>query len=173
MKRHIPNGLTLLRLILAPIFPFVPESWRFPILVVAGLTEFLDGFFARRWGTVSSFGRTMDPVADKAFVLAVVLTLFMDGAVELWEVAAIGVRDAVVLIGATTLFFVDRDEFHQASARLPGKICTILQFTFLLVGLVTDDVPLWLTLLTGAASVVAGIDYSRFYWRKTRASQTA
>ena len=85
MKQHIPNSLTVLRLLLAIAFPFVPESWRLPIFVVAAFTEFADGFLGRRWNVTSDLGRTLDPIADKAFVLSVIATLFFAGTVALWE----------------------------------------------------------------------------------------
>ena len=83
MKRHIPNALTISRLIGAAVFIFAivswearghaDDAWLLPlaaaIFVLAVVTDALDGYLARRWRVVSLFGRVMDPLADKVIVL--------------------------------------------------------------------------------------------------------
>jgi CDP-diacylglycerol--glycerol-3-phosphate 3-phosphatidyltransferase len=169
MKHHIPNGLTVLRLLLAMAFPFVGETWRIPIFVVSALTEWSDGFLSRRWGVVTYWGKILDPIADKAFVFSVIATLFFEGHVELWELAVVGVRDLVVLSGALWIWALgDRSDFERAHPRWLGKITTNFQFAFLFVALWWGEVPVWLTLATAALSLAAAVDYVRFYLRDVR-----
>ncbi len=85
--RAMPNWLTLSRVLLAMVFFAVLTAWRYPgslaaggrtdgwllfaagLFIVAGVTDVLDGYLARRWGAVSAFGRIMDPFADKLLVV--------------------------------------------------------------------------------------------------------
>ena len=64
---HIPNGITIVRLILAIAFPFLPEGWHFTVIAIALASEFLDGFIARLCGWTSYLGQVLDPIADKFF----------------------------------------------------------------------------------------------------------
>lgn len=162
IRRYIPNALTWLRLALAAVFPFVGPDLRLWVFGGAALTEFIDGFLARRWNVVSQFGRTLDPIADKLFVLSVVGTFLWEGWVELWEVALIGIRDAVSVLGAGYVGFRHgRERFEGLKPRWLGKITTNLQFLFLLVVLFEHDAPLWLVAVTAALSTAAALDYIR------------
>ncbi|MCB9844175.1 MAG: CDP-diacylglycerol--glycerol-3-phosphate 3-phosphatidyltransferase [Phycisphaeraceae bacterium] len=80
-RRHVPNALTLARLVLAAAFIWVLSVYRYPatnawalhvgidLFIIAAVTDALDGYLARRWNAVSVFGRVMDPFADKLLVL--------------------------------------------------------------------------------------------------------
>lgn len=99
----MPNVLTVLRVVLTPVFLALifAESWYCKILAllvfaVASLTDFYDGRIARRDGTVTSFGRFMDPLADKLLVSSALIAFVMLGMVEAWIVGAMLVRDVVI-----------------------------------------------------------------------------
>jgi len=99
----VPNVLTVLRLVLTPVFLLLifTDSWYCKILAllaftVASLTDFYDGRIARRDGTVTSFGRFMDPLADKLLVSSALIAFVILGMVEAWLVGAMLVRDAVI-----------------------------------------------------------------------------
>jgi CDP-diacylglycerol--glycerol-3-phosphate 3-phosphatidyltransferase len=110
MKRHLPNFLTLGRLLLVPpivILLFFPG--RFPSAVAAGiffiasLTDFFDGFIARRLKVESSFGRFLDPIADKVLVTSALIMLIALDRVDAWIVMLIISREvAVSALRATT-----------------------------------------------------------------------
>ena len=124
---------------------------------------------ARKLGVESSFGRIMDPIADKLFVLAVVATVFFEGWVELWEIALVGVRDmAVFLATASIWLFGNRDEFQTMKPRVLGKLTTNFQFAFLLMALVMHDVHLALVVATAVISAAAAVDYFISYNRDIR-----
>ena len=99
----IPNILTTARIILTPVFLFLifSQTWYNKILAlivftVASLTDFFDGKIARRDGTITSFGRFMDPLADKLLVSSALISFVMLGMVEAWLVAAMLIRDAAI-----------------------------------------------------------------------------
>ena len=128
--RWLPNSLTVSRLLLAGAFPFLPEPWRVPAVAWGLSTEFLDGFLARRLGATSRFGELLDPVADKAFVAAVLGTMWLAGATDLLELLLVGLRDLV--IGTASLRLLVRpDLVVHVKARFAGKSTTALQFGFL------------------------------------------
>src|SRR5688500_3188310 len=79
LRGQIPNTLTVSRLILGITFPWLPSHVWLSALIWGTLSEFLDGFLARRMNVVSAFGQLMDPVADKVFVMAAALTFLQTG----------------------------------------------------------------------------------------------
>jgi len=98
-----PNQLTLLRIILTPIFiaTLFKETLAFRILsfflfFVASLTDWYDGYFARKSGSVTSTGKFLDPLADKILVISTFYAFFVMGEIQLWMVIVIAARDAII-----------------------------------------------------------------------------
>jgi CDP-diacylglycerol--glycerol-3-phosphate 3-phosphatidyltransferase len=131
MKRHLPNFLTLGRLILVPpivvllFFPGrYPSAVAAAIFLVASLTDFFDGFIARRFEVESSFGRFLDPIADKVLVTTSLIMLIALGRIEAWIVMLIISREvAVSALRATTKTW---DTTLKPSP--VGKLKTVFQF---------------------------------------------
>ena len=160
--RQVPNALSGLRLLLAVAFPFLAPTGRLPTVLASGATDWLDGLIARRYGVQSTFGGLLDGIADKAFVVSVLLTLASAGVLGWWQVPLVLVRDAAVL--CTALFFALRRDwaaFGRMSARWWGKLTTLLTFAFfvalLVPGLEALRSPLFFAV--AAVSLVAGVDY--------------
>ncbi len=98
-----PNFLTGLRIVLTPVFLALIFSdsgfnkiLALLVFTVASLTDFFDGWFARRDKTVTSLGRFMDPLADKLLVSSALISFVLLGMVEAWLVGAMLIRDAVI-----------------------------------------------------------------------------
>lgn len=164
LKRHVPNGLTLLRVVLALAFPWLPRSAWIPVFVVSALTEFLDGWLARRWGVVSTFGQRLDPLADKLFLFAVAATLFAEGVIGPLELLLAGVRDMAVMLFLVVLALRGGLALTRGiTPRWAGKVTTTLQFALLVSYLGWQTAWPWLLWATGAAGLVAAIDYGRSY----------
>lgn len=99
----VPNVLSLLRLLLVPLFVWLalgPEAdgLAVAVLVVSGFSDWLDGHLARRWHQVSRVGQLLDPVADRLFVLSAVVVLGLREIVPWWLVAVLVARDVVMLV---------------------------------------------------------------------------
>lgn len=82
MKFNLPNVLTLLRIALIPVFVvvfYLPYAWAPPVsalvFALAGVTDWFDGWLARRWNETSAFGAFLDPVADKLMVIAALVLI--------------------------------------------------------------------------------------------------
>ena len=99
----VPNQLTLLRIILTPIFIatlFVEKIeyryWALALFWIASVTDWYDGYIARKFGSVSQWGKFLDPLADKILVLSTFVAFFYIGQVALWMVIVIAGRDLII-----------------------------------------------------------------------------
>jgi len=101
---YVPNALTLLRFLLIPVLVVLlaqrAYDLAFAVFFVSALSDVADGVIARRWNARTRFGAIADPLADKLTMLAVTLSLAVQGLLPLWLVAAIVVRDLVIVGGA-------------------------------------------------------------------------
>jgi len=100
---NLPNALTLLRIALSPIFMalFVVDNlwarfWAMVIFIIAALTDLYDGYYARKYGISTSFGKFMDPLADKILVSVAFISFATLGYVKMWMVMLIIIRDFLI-----------------------------------------------------------------------------
>lgn len=97
----IPNLITVARLFLVPliIVTIVNAQWQtaFVIFVAAGLSDAVDGYLARHCGMASELGAWLDPLADKALIVSIYVTLAIVGAVPVWLVVLIVMRDLMIV----------------------------------------------------------------------------
>jgi CDP-diacylglycerol--glycerol-3-phosphate 3-phosphatidyltransferase len=133
MQRFItpPNQLTLLRILLTPVFVGLVLSddpvqrwWSIPTFVVAMLTDWYDGYVARRWGFVTRWGSTLDPFADKILISSTLFCYVILGLVPAWTVWVIVIRD--VLITALRSYMESKGKTFNTSKMAKSK--TFLQF---------------------------------------------
>lgn len=171
MKRRdlfvlIPNGLSLVRLALGLAFPFSPESWRIGVVAVAAVTDAVDGFLARVLHGESETGRLLDPIADKVFVLMLMGTLLVEGAIHpLWAMG-IAARDLVVLAGVAGVALRRQwTNFQRMRPTWLGKGTTVGQFAVLLVAVTWGSVPVAILIIAAGLSVAAAIDYGLAFLR--------
>jgi len=107
---HLPNLLSLSRILMAPVavyFLWRAENWSswvaVAIVVVAGITDGLDGYLARRMGSVTRLGVALDPIADKAFATILVVGLIVFRGFPVWLAGLVVVRDLLILWGGVYL----------------------------------------------------------------------
>jgi len=132
MKRHLPNFLTLGRMVLVPpivillFFPGrLPSAIAGIIFLVASLTDYFDGFIARRFKLESSFGRFLDPIADKVLVSAALVMLISLDRVPAWIVMLIITRE----IGVSALRAITKTWDTSLKPSPVGKLKTVFQFS--------------------------------------------
>lgn len=158
----VPNLLTGLRLALAATFPLLEPGYRGPVVLAAGLSDVLDGWIARRFHAESPLGRLLDGIADKAFVLAAVVTLVVAGEIPWWEGLLVMTRDVVVaVIAGRCAWRRAWAAFHHMRPRLAGKATTLLAFAWFLALFPRFAAPARVPLFVVAAvaSGVAALDY--------------
>lgn len=169
---NLPNLITVTRLVVfMPLFVLLvlvwqENFWALIVLVVLGSTDWLDGFLARRWNQVTHFGTVVDPIADRASQVVVIITLVVAGIAPLWMALAIAITDIVV--GSLVLAF---HRTKSMTATKFGKARTALLmvgFPFLLfanAGLfdspVLVGIAYWVAAAGCIAHAIAGIQYSR------------
>lgn len=173
----VPNILSALRLALAAWFPFAPLSCRLAILITAGLTDFADGYIARRYRVTSWVGGLLDAIADKLFVLSVLLTFTVGDELRWWQALLLLTRDfAVGFIAAYAAAAGKWYAFRHMSARLPGKLTTAALFLFfiLAVTLPARGPAMQAAFVTTASlSVLAAVDYLLQFFHARRLDRTA
>ena len=152
----LPNALSMLRIVLAVAFPVLPEDWRLGVVAAGALSDWLDGLIARRYGACSVTGGLIDAIADKVFVLSVLLTLTFDGPLEPWQTGLVLTRD--LMVAGRAVHVVVRREwsaFRRMPARMLGKAATVAQFALLAAILLQPMVDL--VEVTFAATVVLSL----------------
>jgi cardiolipin synthase (CMP-forming) len=135
----IPNLLSLLRIACIPLFCWLalgPEAyaWAFVVLVVAGVSDFLDGALARRWNQESELGRLLDPFADRLTSVVVPITLAIQSIVPWWFVVVLLARDAVLAIATAVLLGRRRMTLQVSFLGKAATFCLLAGFPILLLG---------------------------------------
>jgi CDP-diacylglycerol--glycerol-3-phosphate 3-phosphatidyltransferase len=171
---QLPNALTVARLLLIPVFValLVPaeggESWAAAIVfAVAGVTDQVDGFLARRWHVESAFGKIADPLADRLMIDAAVLLLFWHDRLP-WIALLIPARDLALIV--LTPLAIGRG--YRFEVNLVGKAATWLLYAslaFVMVTAVGTDWPLWLFWTGVALALVSLVGYGWKALREVRA----
>nr|WP_314948584.1 CDP-diacylglycerol--glycerol-3-phosphate 3-phosphatidyltransferase [Schaalia odontolytica] len=166
---NLPNALTVLRLVLVPVFVVLglqSASWTalwaaFVVFAVAAITDRFDGKLARSWGQITDFGRIADPIADKALTLCGFALLSYQGYLPWWVTILIAVRE--LGITAMRAFFLRRGVV--VSANQAGKLKTFMQMVALGALLIpwahfkyiNDGNEWWVVLLIRLGQIFAGV----------------
>lgn len=131
----IPNSITLLRILLvAPLVVALgggDYGLAFSLFVVAGVSDAVDGYLAKRFGWESRLGAVLDPLADKLLMVASYLMLLWLGHLPLWLVAVVIGRDGVILLGAAAYRLLFGT--IEMAPRLASKANTFLQIVLVAV----------------------------------------
>ena len=141
-KENIPNALTLGRILIIPVFIVLLTVWQSSlshvlaaiIFALASITDYLDGYLARKWKVVSNFGKFADPMADKILVMTAFIMLVELKMAPAWVVAIIICRELAVT--GLRLLLVENGGTVLAAA-MPGKIKTFSQM-FAIIFLLLD-----------------------------------
>jgi cardiolipin synthase len=100
---NIPNALSILRLLGVPVFIYFAliskeDVLAITVLGIAGATDYLDGKLARAWNQTSAFGALLDPAADRIYIVATLIILFVRDAISLWVLVLLLGRDAILAL---------------------------------------------------------------------------
>ena len=165
---NLPNALTVLRLVLVPVFIVLglQQAWSalwaaFVVFAVAAITDRFDGKLARSWGQITDFGRIADPIADKALTLCGFALLSYQGYLPWWVTILIAVRELGII--AMRAFFLRRGVV--VSANQAGKLKTFMQMVALGTLLIpwahfkhiNDGNEWWVVLLIRLGQIFAGV----------------
>lgn len=139
---NLSNSLSFLRAPLALLFLVENTPLRLLAIVLAMITDSIDGYLARRYRSTSQFGAILDPAMDKFFVFFALGVLFMESKLELWQIAAMLSRDVSLCLFGIYLSLSGHWNAYQCKAIRWGKITTGLQF-LVLIGLALNLILPW------------------------------
>jgi CDP-diacylglycerol--glycerol-3-phosphate 3-phosphatidyltransferase/cardiolipin synthase len=167
IARIVPNAISLSRIALAAAFVLWSEHRvaAVAILSAAGISDWLDGWAARRLGQQSTTGALLDPICDRVFAVTVLATLVVVHGLPLWQLAVLVARDVVNTLGALVVWWRRPAAVADLRALRSGKIVTSLQF-WAAIHLVLGLPGFAVTLAAVAATTVwALVDYGARFWR--------
>lgn len=175
LKLNLPTILTLSRIVLIPVFIFtvyLHPVFGAVIFGIASLTDFLDGYLARRSGDITKFGIILDPIADKFLIISALIVLVDMARLPAWIAITIIVREFLV----TGLRVVALSKDIVIAAELGGKIKTTTQIIAILclildmsiLGLNLYDIGLVLIWIALIVSIVSGIQYTILFGKQLK-----
>lgn len=187
MKMNVPNQLSMLRILLIPVFIvcflYIPDTLisglvACGVFIIASLTDMLDGKIARKYNLITNFGKFIDSVADKALVFSALLVITakieaLDD-IMIWVCALVFIRE----LGVTSIRLVCASSAGKViAANYFGKLKTVTQMACIIVVLVeyafiesgvfteTMYIPSFITIVLMAIMTLAsGINYLKIYW---------
>jgi CDP-diacylglycerol--glycerol-3-phosphate 3-phosphatidyltransferase len=172
--QQLPNALTIARLLLIPIFVVLMlsaeggHSWAAGVVFgMAGITDQVDGYLARRWHVESDFGRIFDPLADRLMIDAAVILLYIADHMPLAGLIVILGRDVALVAGYKAI----APQGYELKVNFLGKTATWLLYAgifFLLVTSKSTHWPYWVFWAGLVLALVSAVVYAVGAWREVR-----
>jgi cardiolipin synthase len=167
-RKDIPNVISVFRIVLvAPVIYFLlTEKFSIALVLftVAGLSDALDGYLAKRFAWTSQLGSFLDPLADKLLLVSCFLAMVVLGLVPAWLFALVLFRDLVVGFGALAFHLIV--EKFQGTPPFSSKLNTALQIVYLVMVIAAQELVSipgqWLEFMlysVAATTVVSGLEY--------------
>ncbi|MBF0319421.1 MAG: CDP-diacylglycerol--glycerol-3-phosphate 3-phosphatidyltransferase [Nitrospirae bacterium] len=173
VRLNLPTILTLSRIFVIPVFIYITPAhpfWGAVVFGLASITDFLDGYLARKSGQITQFGIIMDPIADKFLVISALILLVDMGSLSMWLAIIIIVREFLVTtlrVVALTKDIVIPAELGgklKTGAQITGIICIILDNT--LFGINLYGIGLAMIWVSVVLAVVSAVQYTIGFWKK-------
>jgi len=162
---NLPNLLTVLRIMLVPalVVALLGNTHDGDVLAaivfaLASLTDFVDGYLARARDSITTFGKLMDPLADKLLIIGALVSLVSLGRLAAWVAMVIIVREVAVTILRT----IAAERGLVIAASWLGKAKTVLQIAAVIALIAADPAPVWVDVLVYialAVTLISGADY--------------
>lgn len=159
---NLPNMITIFRLFLIPLFIFVyfndPEKnllYSVIIFFIAGLSDLLDGYLARKNNQVTTFGTIMDPLADKLMLLTALVSYAVSGIIPYTILILVAVKESFMVIGGMVVY---RWGIVNPANRI-GKFVTFSFYVGILALLFKTTVGIVLLFISAGLSFIAGLSY--------------
>ena len=166
LRHQIPNLLTLARIAAVPVLILFLYEGRYgaalTVFVLAGITDGLDGWIAKRFKCVTRLGSILDPLADKILIVSTYVMLVLAGDLPFWLILLIGFRDLGIIAGVLVLNTLNGHVQMQPS--LLSKVNTFLQISLVIlvmverIGLIAlepvAEILLWFVAVTTVASAI-------------------
>jgi len=146
--KFVPNIISIFRICLVPIFVIVffsdrTDSHLYAVLVyaVAALSDFLDGFLARKFKASSNLGKFLDPLGDKLMTISVMLCITIDGLIPVWAVLLVGAKELLMGVGGLVLH--KKANVELPASNLIGKTSTVVFFLVCVSLMIFRNISQW------------------------------
>lgn len=135
MLKHVPNTLTVIRLLLIPVIVFYIFTGQyilaFIFFTISGVTDIADGCIARKFNLISNFGKLMDPLADKLTQIATLASLVFTNIIPVWILLIVFLKEFIMICGASFLYGKDVVVY----SKWYGKLATVLLYIAIVISL--------------------------------------
>lgn len=177
MLRHLPNALCIVRMLMvAPLIWLLLKGsypWVLVVFFVAGFTDGLDGFLAKRFRWRSWLGGILDPLADKLLLVSTFLTLTFIGLTPLWLLIAVIARDLIIILGGVAYrIFIGAVVAQPSAISKLNSACQLLYVLLVVAnagygvpGMTIITIMSWVVLAT---TVTSGLGYMYTWGTKAR-----
>lgn len=176
---NIPNILTIIRIILVLVYLFVFYTlgenrilYAGTIYILAGLTDVLDGYIARKYNMISKLGAALDPLADKLMTFAVLISFTSANLIPSWVLLILGIKEILMILGGFILYLFK--EKRVLPSNKYGKIATV-SFYAAILSIVFKIPSITLTKLliftTVALNLLAFINYLKIFLSRDKDNQ--
>ena len=169
---NLPNKLSLFRVVIIPVFiiVFYLIGWTnnqvfaymlAPLFMIASITDFLDGYIARKYNLVTVFGKFIDPLADKLIVMAALLVLNALNMVPIWVTVIILSREFIVTgirlvaVGEGNVIAASKLGKYKTASTMVGIILMLLYPYWMILA----DIGIWVVYIGTLLTVISGVDY--------------
>lgn len=165
---NVPNCLTILRMLLIPVFVWLYMTGRpklaLAVFIVASLTDALDGYIARKYQLITAFGKLMDPLADKLMVCTALILQGMHGIIPWSAIIIVLLKEVLMVIGGVVMLKNDVVVYSNMLGKtamcafVAALVLSFFHAEFLAMGFPLDSIILWLSV---ALTLLAMLDYAR------------
>lgn len=171
---NIPNMLTIIRIVLVPLYLFVFYTveknnilYAGIIYIVAGITDVLDGHIARKYNMTSKLGAALDPLADKMMTFAVLISFTSAKLMPPWVLLILGAKEVLMILGGLVLYLFRENRVMPANKY--GKLATVSFYAAILAILFKIPSSILINALivfTVSLNIIAFINYLRIFLAK-------
>ncbi len=165
---NLPNFLTTIRLILIPVFVAVFFNcgskglvYGAIIFLVAGITDVLDGYIARKYDLVTKYGIVLDPLADKLMLLTVLFSLSYTKMIPLWIFIVIAAKELAMIVSGIFLYKKDT----VIPSNFFGKAATVLFYVAILAQAMDLNIGLYLLYIAVLSAFIALVNYVIIFFK--------
>lgn len=153
----IPNAISAFRLLLVPVFVVLVAQHQdlaaLIVVVISSVSDWADGFIARRFNQVSELGKSLDPIADRWFIVAAFIVLVVRDEIPLWLLLLVLVRDAVMLILVSLIARTGASPMAVTYVGKGATLCLLVALPLFIFAALTHD----LSAITQVARVLAWV----------------
>lgn len=167
---NLANIITIFRILLIPIYLFVFYSgsenyilFSGLIFILAGISDVLDGYIARKYDMITNLGSILDPFADKLMMFAILISFVSKGIIPTWILMALGLKEVIMILGGGILYLFKGKQVMPANKY--GKIATVSFYaaTLSVVFKLPEIISTLLFIITVIINIVAFVNYLIIY----------